>query len=532
LRGHEREVFRLTTSSSERWLVSQGIDGSVRAWDLQSAHSAASPVQVADTGIVGISPDGRWLVRSRRTDGPVAVSDLRGPGSVLAPVDIPNTRSISSTAFHFSSDGRWLIVSEEHEPAVLVDLSTRNPASASWTLASTANPAFVVFSRDTRWLAVASKSDRVSGASDVRVWRLDRAPPGAPSILRDPGISSLEFDPRGRWLLASTYSKNPATLWSLPKLTSVNGAAPIAGQPLSPTRARFISDGNGVVASGADGWVRFWDVSGDVAKLQREVNTQMSSEAMHLSPDGRWMLTTGGGMRLWDLRRSGAVSPHPLRADEPSYPGPVVRFTPDGKRLITTHADGVVRVWNLDEADPTAGPTLLKGFNAPGPVAISANGRWLAAMSSRPITGPPDPTVRLLDLTSANPAAKSFELLGHEGIPSLAFSSDERWLVTGSTDDTLRFWDLAAEDPSAAPMTLPAFAPVTALSTDAAGRFVVSTHSDGFARLWPLRLAELLAVAENVAGRNLSQQEWKRFFQQEPYRRTFATFPLATEIER
>jgi hypothetical protein len=210
----------------------------------------------------------------------------------------------------------------------------------------------------------------------------------------------------------------------------------------------------------------------------------------------------------------------------------MVHFTPDGKRLVTTHADGVVRVWNLDESDPTARPVLVKGFSAPGAVALSANGRWLAATASRPISGPPDPTVRLLDLSAASPEATSFALLGHEGLPSLVFSSDQRWLVTGSTDDTLRFWDLGAADPSAAPMTLPAFAPVTALLTDAGGRFVVSTHDDGFGRLWPLNVAELLAVAQSVAGRNLSQQEWKRFFQQEPYRQTFATLPLPTQTER
>ena len=535
LRGHERAVFHLAVSGSGRWLVSQGIDGSTRTWDLRSPHSAASPVQIAGTSILRISPDGQWLVRGMR-EGQVEVIDLRARGSIIAPEAIPNTRSTSSLAFHFSPDGRWLVVSDEYQSSVLVELSAGNPASASWTLADTENPAFVVFSRDKRWLALASKPDRVSQASEVRVWPLDRTPPGAPLIIRDVkhGITSLEFGPRGRWLLASTYSdpKSHAMLWSLPKLTAPNGSASVAGQPLSSTRGRFMPDGNGIVSSGGNEWVRFWDVSGDVAKLQREVSSPIKSDAMHISPDGRWMLTSGGGMYLWDLRRAGTVSPYPLRADEPSYPGPVVHFTPDGKRLVTTHADGVVRVWNLDESDPTARPVLLKGFSAPGAVAISANGRWLAATARRPISGPPDPTVRLLDLTAANPAATSFALLGHEGLPNLVFSSDQRWLVTGSTDDTLRFWDLGAADPSAAPMALPAFAPVTALFTDAGGRFVVSTHDDGFGRLWPLNVAELLAVAQTVAGRNLSQQEWKRFFQQEPYRQTFTTLPAATETDR
>jgi hypothetical protein len=88
----------------------------------------------------------------------------------------------------------------------------------------------------------------------------------------------------------------------------------------------------------------------------------------------------------------------------------------------------------------------------------------------------------------------------------LAISANNHWLVTGSEDHTARLWDLTAKDP-------------------AANRWLVTCSYDGTARLWLLQAGELIDLARVVAGRNLTMDEWERYFRGEVYRKTFANLP-------
>ena len=76
-----------------------------------------------------------------------------------------------------------------------------------------------------------------------------------------------------------------------------------------------------------------------------------------------------------------------------------------------------------------------------------------------------------------DPAAASIVLRGHEdAIAAVAISPDNRWLVTGSRDKT--------------------------------------------ARLWDLRIDELVELGCRTAGRNLNEEEWKRYMGNLPYQKT------------
>ena len=84
-------------------------------------------------------------------------------------------------------------------------------------------------------------------------------------------------------------------------------------------------------------------------------------------------------------------------------------------------------------------------------------------------------------------SGREVELVGHEStVNDAVFSPDAVWLVTASSDRTVRFW--------------------------------------------PLRLEELRAEAATRLGRNLTYDEWQKFFPDDLYPRTFATLPVHPSV--
>ena len=64
-----------------------------------------------------------------------------------------------------------------------------------------------------------------------------------------------------------------------------------------------------------------------------------------------------------------------------------------------------------------------------------------------------------------------------------------------------------------------------ALAISPDGRRLVTGGSDNTARVWTLDANELVGLACQMAGRNLTQAEWVQYFGEEPYHITCEQWP-------
>ena len=177
-----------------------------------------------------------------------------------------------------------------------------------------------------------------------------------------------------------------------------------------------------------------------------------------------------------------------------------VLFTPDGKQLITAGDDKAIRVWDLPSGRTTR---ILRGEISEGAagklyaLAISPDGRWLAAAGRMQEARSGNHPIRLYDLATGEMAAL---LEGHVGaVLSLAFSADGRWLASGSSDKTAIIWDLAKR--SRAQHLKGHLADINRVAFTLDGERLASASDDRSVIIWRIREGRLLARSTLFRGK-------------------------------
>ena len=381
-----------------------------------------------------------------------------------------NTVSIDALAF--SPDGQWLASGSRDGTSRLWNLSVPERVGASVVLTGdNARITSVAFSPDSRWLVTTQQGPGVRLDGTARLWSTSK-PDSGPVFLRGErghadSIDALAFGPDGRWL-ATGSADGTARLWDLS-----------ATDP--KTRSVVLR------------------VHGEAVARQGFVETSVRSLAF--SRDGRWLAagSSVGAVRMWHLADvNSATEPIVLRGEGNSAVENAVAFSPDGRWLAALGTE--VTLWKV--ASPTSEPTVLRGREQfLDKLAFSPDSRWLVAGGLR------DGTASLWNLSATDPPAESVLLQGDvKSGTVVAFSPDGRWLVTYGNGRP-RLWNM--NDPSAGSLVLEGSSRVAGFSPD--GRWL-ATADKGGTRIWRLRIEELIALACQSVGRNLTPAESLEYF--------------------
>jgi WD40 repeat protein len=490
--------------------------GSVTVFDTVSGMELATwPAQSGVTWDMDFSDDGQYLVVAAfsfenggvaRLHDPLtgdAIGPLLGGGLKTAPV-VAYDDSFGGSAILGEFDGgvtRWWTI-EEYGPAQV----TRHDGSVNDVTVSKDGRIVVSVGSDgmlrmvntenlqmigAPMLAVGGETVELGpdgrllvwGGSDgaIRFWEIRDTPLVGHVGANAAGVVALAYSPTGELLASGDL--NEIRLWD----TSTREEL---GQPVGSFNGAldFSPDGR-ILAFTSDKSVSLWDVQEGRPFADDLSFVSQGFDDLEFSPDGQLLaVSRGEEARIWTtgdwrLQTNAITSSGGIAA---------VAFSPDGEFLVTGDRQGSVSIWDTtrwNELDRVRLPSSLPVND----LAVSPDGSTIAAATAGHI--------QLIGTTGFGIVGSP--LVGRSD--AVVFSPDSSLLA--SVGDALVIWDVAERERIGADR---AGTRAVAISPDGAELAVASEAPDGAVRLWS-GLARLEHLACEIAGRNLTAQEWTDF---------------------
>jgi WD40 repeat protein len=466
-----------------------------RFWEVPAGKPIGQPIPHPDgLDLIAFSPDGKLL----------AGTSLRGGKAQLweapagKPVGPPLAHQDRIQALAFSPDGKLLATGGRDKLVQLWSAADGKPAAPPLKHDNAVEA--VAFSPTSKALASLTRDG-------VFLWDVPAGKPLARALPHDRPEIPFIFHPQGTML--ATVRGESVELFETTKgepLRSIKHEGGILGLLFTP-------DGKALLTAGNDRLVQRWNPQ-DGASIGTPLLHPAPLQRMHLSSDGKTIVTVSDTVRRWDAETGQALTPlarhhpagrfvevsrdgltlitqsdverggilvwdgnrnNPLSFLTPhNLAGRGVRQTPlfsrDGKLAVTINATaGLVQVWDAATGQPKGEPFKHDRVKA---VALGGEDKLLATAG--------DKVVRLWDLTTGKLKGEPFAL--DSEINTVALHPDGSRLLAGCQDKLVRLWDVATGKPS--PVALTHEHPLALAIYSADGKFVATADTGKTVRLW------------------------------------------------
>lgn len=445
------------------------------AWDLAARDPSATPRALDhERPIAGlaIADDGALITASGRA---LTRWDLRDPAA--DPAALRQSRAI--VGFELVEGTGDALVAFEDGSLRLWDLAAATTGAAAEHLH---HPLPVVDA------AVDLEGARVLSAAGqgARLWQVDGE--GRPALLRRldghrAPIRALTIAADGLWA-ASADAEGQLLLWPLGE--GDQAARPYAG--LREPRHLVFTERHLVAASDRGACVITLAEASE--RRCRELTFAGEIGALAAIPGGAQVAIAGDGPTIslldLDAYARGGVASRSL-AKGPSATASLA-ISGDGRWLAAASDDGDLRVGRID------GEGALRQLRGPvgGVVAIAlaADGAWLAAAAE-------DRRLHLYRLADGDPNPTLSLEVADATITALAFAGHD--LLGGSADGLLRRWSLAGDAPTVTTLGRQRGV-IRSIAVAAGGELALSAGDDTSAHLWPLSPRRLHALSRRIVG--------------------------------
>jgi WD40 repeat protein len=227
----------------------------------------------------------------------------------------------------------------------------------------------------------------------------------------------------------------------------------------------FSPSGRTVASISDDGQVIAWDPHTRTPRVT--LSLDKPRPVLALTPDDRLLATaTQGAVVLFDLENRAVVRQWPV-----DQPVTSLIFVAGGTQLVTAHANGAMRRWDVATGEALAGFAGHSQWIAF--LRLDHDGKLLTSVSD-------DRRVGIWDVASGKPVAM---LEGHQGaVAESAFSPDGKLLASVGNEGAIRVWDVATRA-GVGTLNVPGVS-LSTVGFSPDGSLLAAAGSDHVLRLW------------------------------------------------